>query len=537
MVEIKRRRNVIIIILVALMLVASSLAVYVIYLRPQPIAISSVKIDGNEDLTKDNGVTSGNGTADNPFVIEGLVMRLSEGISITNTDAYLVIRGVILYNTTVLMPAIDVANVENLSLINVWISEAWEGVRVRDSRNCEMRGCQVSLVRAGSGLTLERCINFTAQGNVIRSSGWSLTGAIEVVESQACVFANNTISETSAGIHVLDSEGCEFDSNDVNTTGWGMNLESSQDITLKANSFARMGIQLKGDSVDDYSTHTITVDNMLGGKPIMYRNNEHGVTVSDAILGEIIIANCSSVHIANVQILDTSGGVFVCHSSDTSIENVIVSGRGIDYLASFLYGIEVEFCSRVSLVSNSVLDMGGGIRCQGTDVTVSRNYLSVEVYCTSLGLSGATISNNTFDGQEGIMLISGSNVLILNNTFFNCSGISIDLGTVSDVLVTGNSLIRSNIIARMSSVRNVLFHHNEFMNCSRGAIFDGYVNCSWDSGYPGGGNYWSNYTGLDVFSGPGQDVLGSDGIGDTPYAVSEALEIWDNYPLMSPVSA
>jgi len=45
----------------------------------------------------------------------------------------------------------------------------------------------------------------------------------------------------------------------------------------------------------------------------------------------------------------------------------------------------------------------------------------------------------------------------------------------------------------------------------------------WDDGYPSGGNYWSDYTGVDA---------NSDGIGDTPY-ILDAQNV-DNYPLMQP---
>jgi hypothetical protein len=52
----------------------------------------------------------------------------------------------------------------------------------------------------------------------------------------------------------------------------------------------------------------------------------------------------------------------------------------------------------------------------------------------------------------------------------------------------------------------------------------------WDNGYPDGGNYWSDYTGTDVYSGAGQNIPGSDGIGDTPYVINTSNR--DNYPLM-----
>jgi hypothetical protein len=54
----------------------------------------------------------------------------------------------------------------------------------------------------------------------------------------------------------------------------------------------------------------------------------------------------------------------------------------------------------------------------------------------------------------------------------------------------------------------------------------------WDNGYPSGGNYWSNYDGTDSYSGPCQNVTGSDGVGDTPYVIDGSNQ--DNYPLMTP---
>jgi len=54
----------------------------------------------------------------------------------------------------------------------------------------------------------------------------------------------------------------------------------------------------------------------------------------------------------------------------------------------------------------------------------------------------------------------------------------------------------------------------------------------WDEGYPSGGNYWDDYDGVDNFNGPGQNMSGSDGIGDTLYFIDWNNQ--DNYPLMNP---
>jgi hypothetical protein len=54
----------------------------------------------------------------------------------------------------------------------------------------------------------------------------------------------------------------------------------------------------------------------------------------------------------------------------------------------------------------------------------------------------------------------------------------------------------------------------------------------WDNGYPAGGNYWSDYTGKDQYSGTKQNANGSDAVGDTPYDINFGQR--DHYPLISP---
>jgi parallel beta-helix repeat protein len=123
---------------------------------------------------------------------------------------------------------------------------------------------------------------------------------------------------------------------------------------------------------------------------------------------------------------------------------------------------------------------------------------------------------------------------------------------VSDNAIIGNDFSDSNLTNVSDSdlgggfesndllhVRNTTFYdddladvyHNNFDSAGFYSYLSPILSGSWNAPYPVGGNYWTGYDGIDRFSGPGQDLPGSDGIGDTPYAISG---ITDDYPLMKP---
>jgi hypothetical protein len=76
--------------------------------------------------------------------------------------------------------------------------------------------------------------------------------------------------------------------------------------------------------------------------------------------------------------------------------------------------------------------------------------------------------------------------------------------------------------------------HNSFAENVVQVQSEGTLNV-WDGNYPSGGNYWSDYSGVDLYSGSYQNETGSDGIGDTPYVINDCNQ--DNYPLMNPWSS
>jgi parallel beta-helix repeat protein len=83
------------------------------------------------------------------------------------------------------------------------------------------------------------------------------------------------------------------------------------------------------------------------------------------------------------------------------------------------------------------------------------------------------------------------------------------------------------------NAENNSFSNNNIISNDRQA-YDNTGKNYWNASYPTGGNYWSDYTGVDLKQGENQDIPGSDEIGDTPYKnINGNSGAWDYYPLMN----
>lgn len=139
--------------------------------------------------------------------------------------------------------------------------------------------------------------------------------------------------------------------------------------------------------------------------------------------------------------------------------------------------------------------------------------------------------NKVEDNEYGISCwaYSDSNSIIGNNiTANNLVGIWIvgsSNNTIAENIMSGNNQYG---ISLESSSNNTICHNSFIDNANQIYIYDS--TGTWDNGYSSGGNYWSDYSGNDVCSGPFQNETGSDRIGDTPYNCSESSQ--DRYPLM-----
>ncbi|MEJ2750605.1 MAG: NosD domain-containing protein [Anaerolineae bacterium] len=115
---------------------------------------------------------------------------------------------------------------------------------------------------------------------------------------------------------------------------------------------------------------------------------------------------------------------------------------------------------------------------------------------------------NISDCQYGISIGNAGTCIITDNTISACSEYGIWLSGAIDNTIYNNNFLNNGIQAGVYAG-------------STGNVFDG--GDPYDGGQ--GGNYWSDYTGVD------EDVP-PDGIGDTPYTFTGGQ---DNYPLIFPL--
>jgi parallel beta-helix repeat protein len=181
----------------------------------------------------------------------------------------------------------------------------------------------------------------------------------------------------------------------------------------------------------------------------------------------------------------------------------------------------------VEMVSNNMSDAGVEFVRSNT-IIASDNAIRGSRIGLGFSTNAIISGNNVSNSQAAISMDYSSNSTILQNNLSNNGFFSHGAATNASAI----DLFFSNTTR--------IYHNNLVNNKFQAFEFAGYGN-SWDAGYPVGGNYWSDYTGVDNCSGPTQSICPSpDGIGDTPYVISTIPGIpgssssKDRYPLIRP---
>jgi parallel beta-helix repeat protein len=329
-------------------------------------------------------------------------------------------------------------------------------------------------------------VSYNGNNVVINNTLWFNNGGI-IVFGWDNNIVNNTIFYSYNGISGEGGYNNTFINNVIinnvpSSYPWYGFFIGSRGNVLANNTMVGGGIMIGGGSLEIWNSQTIDTSNTVNGKPVYYWKNQTGGSVPSGA-GEVILANCTNVVVENQNVSYGTVGIQLGFSSGNIIaNNTALSNR---------YGIHL-----ISSNINSILNNTVSLNVIGINFTESNNNI---------------VSGNIFNSNG-----SGSGIQTYysnNNTFEN--------NKVSS-LYTGIYFVYSS--------GNTIYHNNISNNVAQ--AYDNRNNNFWNSTYPTGGNYWSDYSGVDLCSGPLQNQPGSDGVGDTPYIID--ADSRDNYPLMSP---
>jgi parallel beta-helix repeat protein len=302
-------------------------------------------------------------------------------------------------------------------------------------------------------------------------------------------------------------------------------------INLYINS-TEVGIQIA------YSSNITIINNVL-------LNNENGIYLYSSSNNYIIDNNISEnfkgmllYYLSNNNTItsnylnsNNAGGIYLDSSNDNKIKfnNISDSTHGIDLQLSFNNIILGNHLSKNIFDGIQLSVFSSKNNIIGNDITSNIfDGIKVRLSANNNTIIGNNISMNT---QYGIYLDAANNNQITANVLSN-NIVGIAIGSSSNNNIRDNNVMWNNLYGiELASSSNNRIYHNNIIGNNIQAIDDSNDNY-WNKTYPTGGNFWSDYSGIDDFKGSNQDIPGSDGIGDTNYSIdSDSI---DNYPLMEP---
>jgi len=423
--------------------------------------------------------------------------------------------------------------------------------------------------------------NVNITGFTVRNSGNvhmpNLDAGICLNGTTGCVISENHVVDNGfAGISLLSSQYSKITCNNVSGTGWGgIHLMNSSRNTVTGNILDSNGQQQQwGGGINGHagSHYNNITDNTIV-------SCVYGMFYHDARYNSICRNNISATSAIGIWFQDTVSHNTVAENNFANCTvGIFLEGPNTNntlsknFITESEYGIKILSAQSNRVVNNTIMNnragsdlWRAGIRLEGGGYSqihsnlVSGNYYGVLLYSSSpyVSVYGNNISNNEFglrvaSGGSGYLnmtrnvvagnvgygigltgFTSSSNyALLANNTIIN-NGQGVSIGQYSNYNTVSQNYITQNDCGLYLeySTGNSIYGNSLVSNDQQVSIESGSVS-RWNSSYPLGGNYWNDYSGMDQFSGPYQNVTGSDGMGDTPYIID--ANNTDYFPLMLP---
>mgnify|MGYP001047579381 CR=1 FL=1 len=476
---------------------------------------------------------------------------------------------------------LGLVNCSNITVRGLTLTNNGEGILISQCTNCTIEGNIIknnlqavqaytnntffsNNVISGNyhGITLIGCYNWivnnTITNNTLRLSpyrwpeawpwhpisewiSWELLyylGGIYLGYANNNTIVNNNITKNEHGIYLFASSFNIFKNNSMEYNVYNFGIDPTVLVPPEWTTKPPESPQISPYLINDVDT-----SNTVNGKPIYWWINRHDEQVpKDA--GYVVLVNSTNMIVNGLVLQNNTQGMLLADVNNTVVSNntVMSSQYGILMKPTLYTAVSLNN----TITHNTITKSGVGIESFITNSTFSYNILSYNlggIYDDGEGhnlIIGNNITENVLPPREewilgynpphmvpifyfrlpsiGIILESPNNTICCNNIQKNDCGMSVGLETGRG---KNNKIYHNNFI---NNTEHVEKPWRPWMEWPPENI--------WDDSHPSGGNFWSDYAGVDLYSGLYQNETGSDGIGDTQFSI-----YWDNkdrYPLMGP---
>lgn len=300
-------------------------------------------------------------------------------------------------------------------------------------------------------------------------------------------------------------------------------------------------IQEAIDANETLDGHTIFVEkgtyleHIIVNKRVKLLGENKNITIIDGQnKGTVFKVTIDGVSISGFMVVNCDYGIYLYSSNRCNIS----SNRISNCATETGFGIYLWMSNNNTINDNILAHNSNGIGIVlGFNNTIANNRILYSSDISGLQLYNSShnvIKDNLISGcSSGIVLFnSTNNYLLINNITGNQNGVC--LAWSSDNIILKNYITYNQKGAWIAeSFRNVIYNNNFINNLEqvRDVSLD-YPDLNltasiniWNDSYPSGGNFWSDYTGVDA---------NGDGIGDVPYVIDSNNQ--DNYPLVASIS-